>query len=82
MLIFDTSGIEAYVTEKAAYKHMPSHSASTPTIKQLYINEFRNCLLKILSLQGLQLTPRKVALPCYELCSYFVRWKESLLDTS
>lgn len=67
MSIFDTSGIEAYVTEnnpkyshkiiaqlkaykksaklpdsydpqKAAYKLMPSHSASNPAIKQLYIN--------------------------------------------
>jgi len=67
MVIFDTSGIEAYVTEnnpkyvhkiitqlkaykksaklpnyydleKAAYKLMPSHSASNPAIKQLYIN--------------------------------------------
>lgn len=67
MTIFDTSGIEAYVTEnnpkyadkiikqlktfkkanklsdsydpyKAAYGSMPSHSASNPQIKQLYIN--------------------------------------------
>lgn len=67
MTIFDTSGLEAYVTEnnpkfanrmvsglkayaktqgfdaaydpyKAAYKNMPSHAASNPAIKQLYIN--------------------------------------------
>lgn len=67
MTIFDTSGIEAFVTEnnpkyankiikqlkafkkannlsesydpyKAAYGSMPSHSASNPEIKQLYIN--------------------------------------------
>jgi hypothetical protein len=67
MLAFDTSGIEAYVTEnnpkyantiisqlksykkamgfndsydpyKAAYGSMPSHAASNPEIKQLYIN--------------------------------------------
>lgn len=67
MTIFDTSGIEAFVTEnnpkfsnriisqlkayaksqgfdknydpyKAAYKNMPSHAASNPAIKQLYIN--------------------------------------------
>lgn len=67
MLAFDTSGIEAYVTEnnpkyantiisqlksykkamgfndsydpyKAAYSSMPSHAASNPEIKQLYIN--------------------------------------------
>jgi len=67
MTIFDTSGIEAFVTEnnpkyankiikqlkafkkannlsesydpyKAAYGAMPSHSASNPEIKQLYIN--------------------------------------------
>ncbi|MGF7060230.1 hypothetical protein HNR33_003920 [Brassicibacter mesophilus] len=67
MTIFDSSGIEAFVTEnnpkyanriikqlktysktmnydksydpyKAAYKSMPSHAASNPQIKQLYIN--------------------------------------------
>jgi len=67
MTIFDTSGIEAYVTEnnpkyahkivkqlktfkkannlgdsydpyKVAYASMPSHSASNPMIKQLYVN--------------------------------------------
>lgn len=67
MTIFDTSGIEAYVTEnnpkyahkiikqlktfkkvnklsnsyvpyKVAYGSMPSHSASNPEIKQLYVN--------------------------------------------
>lgn len=67
MTIFDTSGIEAYVTEnnpkyankivkqlkafkkanklddsydpyKAAYSSMPSHAASAPYVKQLYIN--------------------------------------------
>lgn len=63
-LIFDTSGIEAYVTEnnpkyinllikqikhfykdkpnidpyKMAYSLMPSHAASNPSVKQLYIN--------------------------------------------
>ena len=67
MTIFDTSGIEAYVTEnnpkyahkiikqlkafkknnnlsasydpyKVAYSSMPSHSASNPEVKQLYVN--------------------------------------------
>ena len=67
MTIFDTSGIEAFVTEnnpkfanriisqlkayakamgfdksydpyKAAYKSMPSHASSNPSVKQLYIN--------------------------------------------